>query len=311
MAEGSKGQDLRFVWVQTKGPTAVVEPPDAPEVEILIPGDARQLAFALVVSGRNESYSCPLEVPLELHAKPVLPATVVADAGDDQVALVGHRVTLNGIRSHPRRRSAYRWIKVEGPPVREIQEEAWIYSFVPAEPGTYRFVLVTAADGLISQPDEVKVVVPSDSPAELAREAEASPAVEDAARRGIRSLRCSPALAREISRAFGEVAWRMSLYESYEDMLSEISRRLDAVLPADATARADWEREFLEPLTAEIVRALKEDGLDLSRPEAAEMPLTPSQKNRLTGLFQGIARGVQTETTAGRPVRGAEPAAER
>src|SRR5262249_51056682 len=129
--------------------------------------------------------------------------------------------------------------------------------------------------------------------------------------RGIRSLRCSPALAGEISRAFGEVAWRTSLYESYEDMLSEISRRLDALLPADAAAPADWEREFLGPLTAEILPAPQAAGLDLRRPEAEATPLTPSQKDRLTGLFRGIARGVRTETTAGRPARGTEATGER
>ena len=122
-------------------------------------GGGRGTRLRPVASGRGGLDRAALEIPLELHPRPVLPAVVVADAGDDLLAIARHRVTLNGIRSSPRERSVYRWIQVEGPPVRGREDQAWICSFIPPEAGTYRFLLVTAAEGAISQPDEVVLSV--------------------------------------------------------------------------------------------------------------------------------------------------------
>ena len=92
-----------------------------------------------------------------------------ADAGDDQVGLIGREITLNGMRSEPRGQLAYRWIQTGGPTVRLKIEDSYVYSFVPTVPGHYRFALVVAANGEISEPDEVSVTVGSGGRGGIAR----------------------------------------------------------------------------------------------------------------------------------------------
>ena len=65
------------------------------------------------------------------------------------------------MRSEPRGQIAYRWVQTGGPIVRLKIEEGYVYSFVPTVPGIYRFALVVAASGEISEPDEVCVTVGS------------------------------------------------------------------------------------------------------------------------------------------------------
>ena len=219
-AEGSRGDGLHFLWLQTRGPEVHLEKTDAARVPILVPGNATELAFRLIVSGRSGMDQTSLDIPLELHARPSLPPLVVADAGDDQTGVVGHRITLNGIRSRPRERAVYRWIQVAGPAVSEPVEDAWIYSFVPTEPGMYRFVLVVAAEGLISAPDMVSVAVTAGPPAALAAQPELqrqNPIVGQARSR-IRQIDDGLRYARELATAFEDVAKRASVYSSYEEL---------------------------------------------------------------------------------------------
>ena len=108
-AASSQGEDLRYFWLQTKGPRVAIPRPDAARVQVLVPGEAAELAFTLIVAGRAGVDRKDVAVPLLLHETPNLPdAELTADAGDDQTAIVGHRVTLNGARSMPREGLAYR-----------------------------------------------------------------------------------------------------------------------------------------------------------------------------------------------------------
>jgi hypothetical protein len=302
-AEGSRGDDLHFLWLQTRGPEVHLEKTDVARVPILVPGNAIELAFRLIVSGKSGMDQTSLDIPLELHARPSLPPLVVADAGDDQTGVVGHRITLNGIRSRPRERAAYRWIQVAGPAVSEPVEEAWIYSFVPTEPGLYRFVLVVAAEGVISPPDMVSVAVTAGPPAALADQPERQQQnpIAGQAHSRIRQIDDGLQYAHELATAFEDVAKRASVYSSYEELFSEISRRIDSALPREQTDREEWDRVVFIPLTKQIVQSLKQVGLDLNRDSAQTKPLSEVQKERLSALFLGIARGFRSEDQTGAP----------
>ena len=199
---------------------------DAARVSVLVPGNATELAFRLIVSGQGGMDQTALDIPLELHSRPSLPPLVVADAGDDQVGVVGNRVTLNGIRSRPRERAAYRWIPIAGPPLKDPVEEAWIYSFVPTEPGLYRFVLVVAAEGVISPADLVNVSVTAAPPRPWlqSERAQQNPIIGQARDR-IRQVEDGSVYARELAAAFEDVAKRASVYSSYDELFSEIAPR--------------------------------------------------------------------------------------
>ncbi len=291
-AEGSTGEDLRFLWVQTRGPEVHLDRPDAARATFLVPSGATDMAFHLVVAGRSGVDRKVLDIPIELHARPTLPPIVVADAGDDQVAVVGHRVTLNGIRSTPRERAAFRWIQVAGPEAIERNDEAWICSFVPVEPGIYRFLLVVAADGIISPPDEVRVAVQSEAPAEIRPSARID-LIDRFARGRIREVEGGRAAASRLADAFDGVAERMSLYRTYEDVFSEASRRIEAAVQAGTAPRDAWDRLVFEPLSGQIVEGMLGAGLDLDRDEARTQPLSGDQKARLAALFRGIGRGLR------------------
>lgn len=302
----SRGNNLRFLWVQTRGPEVVLDRPEASEVSFIVPAEATAMTFHLVVAGRGGFDRAVLEIPVEQRSRPEMRAMVVADAGDDQVAVVGHRVTLNGIRSQPRSRLAYRWIQIEGRGVSDRTEEGCFYSFVPAEPGLHRFLLVVSSDGFISQPDEVRVsVLPQgEAPPGLRSasrergvhqkgdpdEAAAEPALRQA-RQLLSTMAGGARTGRELAVAFEGIAGRISVYTTYGEVLSEISRRIDAVLPHGSVERAEWDRVVFEPLSQRIIRSLRPVGLDLSMDQSEDKSLTDEQKDTLAVLFRGIARG--------------------
>ncbi len=185
-ATRSIGEDLRFSWLQTRGPKIDVGRPDSPRLLVTVPSDASELAFVLFASGRGGTDRTELVIPLVLHPGSGQSSALVADAGDDQTAVVEHRVTLNGLRSRQLThagdpgaqpgggRLAYRWIQVSGPAV-SLVEQSWVCIFTPHEPGHYRFLLVVAATGEISQPAAVDVWVTDQVPSELAEGAARQP----------------------------------------------------------------------------------------------------------------------------------------
>lgn len=296
-AEGTTGAELRYLWVQTQGPEVRIDRADTPKASFIVPAGAKELAFHLIVAGRGGVDRKVVRIPVESAAMP-MPPVVAADPGDDQVAVVNHRVTLNGLRSIPSDRAAFRWIQVAGPEVLEWNEEGKTCSFVPVEPGTYRFLLVVAADGAISRPAAVQVVVESEGPPGVRPSARVD-LIDRFARGCLRDIEGSRALATPLADAFDQVAERMPLYHDYAEAQSELVRRVGAILPTDAGRRDSWDRLVFEPLSDQIVEALRGTGLDLDGEGAELGKLTGEQRARLAALFRGIARGFRAGSQVG------------
>ena len=230
-----------------------------------------------------------------------------ADAGDDQIGLVGRQITLNGIRSEPRGKIGYRWLQIAGPPVAIKIVDANTYTFVPQVQGMYRFALVVAAGSEISEADTVDVMVGSTAtvvngpppaaaptgPAPVAPAvAEPSlPKVKDVARALLETMDQGPAKGAELARNFEGVADRMDLYASFADAFSEMAKRLETVIPVASPARPAWDRDLFTPLTNRLVLGLRPEGLDLARPESHAAPMTAAQKKRLASLLREMAAG--------------------
>ncbi len=105
----------------------------------------------------------PLVPPQTANAEA---AVLRADAGDDQVGFVGRQMTLNGSRSEPRGKIGYRWLQLGGPDVKLKIEDGYIFTFVPSEPGIYRFALVVGEGGRILGPGHGRRPGSSSGPAD-------------------------------------------------------------------------------------------------------------------------------------------------
>ena len=247
-------------------------------------------------------------------------AAPTADAGDDLIGLVGRKITLNGEGSSPADGLDYRWIQAEGPRVEGLAVAGPFSWFVPRAPGRYRFALVVARDNRISAPDFVEVIVGAMPPEAPGRPAAAAgpgapgvaapmlsaSAVPPAAASGVDavvaaalgSLDDAPALAGPLAETFEASALRMDLYPTYGDLHSELSRRLDAIIPPDPIRRARWNGAFFEPLTAQFVAAMLPLGLDLRSPAGRAAPLTEPQKRELQAQFDRVARRIGPDRIA-------------
>ncbi len=242
---------------------------------------------------------------------PPLPvASPKADAGDDLIGLVGRRVTLNGRASTPAGRIGFRWIQVAGPLIRMRVEEGDLLTFLPEAPGVYRFALVVAEGGVISEPDFTTVLVVAEVPQTGPAPAAASPPLtaQEAARTALASLPDGPGAATALAEAFAEIAGRIDLYGTYADILQGTSSRLQPVLPADPTRRAAWNERLFLPLTRRLIDDMLPAGLDLSRPEGQAVPLSAAQRRRLAEQFHAMARGFRSAAPSEDPDRVPQPA---
>lgn len=295
-SDGSRGENLRFRWVQTQGPPVGLETPDRPTTGLIVPQEASALGFTLVAAGAGGVETAALLIPVAQSAPPaVATLTLLADAGDDQLAVVGRRVNLSGVLSEPRGQLGYRWIQVGGPKVRLFIEAEATYSFVPHLPGVYRFALVVAAGRTISEPDEVSVSVasPSALPAGSPAKAEVEE-MPEAARRLLASVAGGGELSANLAEVFDGVADRMDLYHSAAEMFQEMSRRLDAVVPSEPGARGVWAERVFTPLTSRLVSTFLAEGLDLRKPESQALELTLSQRARMAECFREAAEGFRS-----------------
>ncbi len=219
-----------------------------------------------------------------------------ADAGDDQLGLVGRQVTLNGVRSQPKGNIGYRWLQVGGPPVRMKLEDGYIYSFLPTSAGVYRFALVVASGSRISEPNVVTVTVGSGiTPRTAADQGAAATAVaiptQELARSGLASVGGTPKVGEEIARIFEAASDRMDLYGTYTDAFSEMSRRLEDMLARDPARRNLWVERVFTPLTARVIEVLQAEGLDLRTPEGQAAAMASNQKAALAEQFRLMADG--------------------
>ena len=168
-ARGSAGEGNHYKWIQTRGPAVNLDLPDADRVSFIVPGGARELGFTLVAYGKGGMDDRSLVIPLIVHPRQNRAPTITADAGDDQIAVLGRQVTLNGIRSLPTAGLKYRWTQVDGPRLRSKYEEGSCCTFTPEEQGMYRFLLVVANTEEISEASEVKVFVSASCPGRTGR----------------------------------------------------------------------------------------------------------------------------------------------
>jgi hypothetical protein len=288
-------------------------------MSFIVPSDARELAFTLVAYGKGGIDDRSLVIPLVVQPRQAPAPKITADAGDDQIAVVGRQVTLNGIRSQPSEKLKYRWTQVDGPKLRSKYEQDSCCTFTPEQPGVYRFLLVVANHEEISQASEVKVLVSASTPAELeghvapvskaTRSTISSDPAEALARETLRGMGEESRIGDDLGAAFEGVADRMDLYTSYDEVFSEISRRIDSVLSDAGGSRTDLIQTVFTPLSAQILRNLRAEGLDLARANAARKPLSMGQKARLASTYRAIARGFKAaggrlaETTPARTAR--------
>jgi hypothetical protein len=226
------------------------------------------------------------------------------------MGIVGRRVSLNGRSSTPSGRVAFRWIQVDGPPIRTLVSGDDILMFLPEAAGVYRFALVVAADGRISEPDFATAVVfaklPENGHAERGLARPVTP--EEAAAVAANSIDDGPQAAVMLATAFEEIAGRMDLYETYADVLQGTSSRLESVLPSDAARRVVWNERLFIPLTKHLIGELRTAGLDLSQPGGLEVPLSATQRMRLVDHFQALARGFRSASSKGHRNRSLDPA---
>lgn len=298
----SVGEDLRFRWIQTQGKAVPIDDPDRSIAHFVVPANSGPLAFLLVVSGSHGSDTAQVMVPAQPSAAISQTTLPVADAGDDQIALIGRQVTLNGSRSEPRGQIGYRWVQTGGAAVRFKIEDGYVYSFVPTLPGVFRFALVVAAGSQISAADEVVVTVGAaarrigsgDAGTSAGTPAETMVPTQEVARSSLASVQGGSEAAESLAKIFEDVAGRMDLYWTYADAFSEMSRRMESVLPETPAQRQNWMERLFHPLTGRLIEIMRGEGLDLRGPDGQNSPLTAAQKATLAEHFRLIAEGFRS-----------------
>ncbi len=182
-----------------------------------------------------------------------------------------------------------------GPKVSLKIEDGHIFTFVPPANGLYQFALVVASGSRISDPDLVSVAVgvPLPPPAE-----EQSPAqhvsLKELARAALSGIDGGPSAAGDLGDAFEEVAFRMDLYSSYAELMVELTRRLEEIVPAEPLRRSAWLERVFAPLTARVIDQMRSEGLDLSRPDGQAAGMTRPQRKALAHQFRFIADGFRS-----------------
>jgi hypothetical protein len=210
--------------------------------------------------------------------------SIQADAGADQTAEVGDRVTLDGSRSRASAGGSYRWITAGGPPIRLMLEDRHTLTWIPESPGVYRFALVVAAGGEISSPDYVEITV-VESPKKTASGPDVAAVMSEA----LRTLNVTVPTADTLAEIADRIASKAELYESYNMLLQELSRSLDALIPPDAATRSSWNEQLFVPLSRLLMERLRAESLDLSRPEALGFGLSVPQRAALAAFFHEMA----------------------
>jgi hypothetical protein len=294
----STGQPSWYRWVQVQGPPVALEPDDRPRATVVIPSAAQSLAFLLVAGNAAGADLARLAVPVEAYGRPAPSAEVRADAGDDQIGQVGRQVTLNGLRSAARGRLGYRWMQVAGPKVVLRIEDGHVFTFVPPASGLYQFALVVASGSEISEPDFVNVAVGVPLPPDEPAAAPAPVSLRDLARAVLENVEGGRSAGADLAEAFEEIATRIDLYQSYSELMMELTRWLEDIVPADPLRRSAWLQRVFAPLTVHLVDRMRSEGLDLSRPDGQAAEMTRPQRKVLAQQFRIIAAGFQSADTS-------------
>ena len=305
----------RFRWAQIEGPLVDIADPSKSSIEITIPAAADRLGFLLITAHADWVRVVRVNVPLASDPTRTSwgsnpSGNVKADAGDDQIGLVGHRVTLNGSRSRPGNGSNSRWLQIAGPPIQAPDRQGFFLSFVPTAPGLHRFLLLISNNGEVSEPDEVSVLVGSppglaaggQQPPTLAVQPPASPSPTPTSEQTISAvvprIPNGTRVASDVADVMEAIAQRTKLYESFGMLQSELVRRLDVVIPTEPSQRSAWMDGVFSPLSNEVVGRLLSGGLDLRQPQGQAQPLTTAQQDQLCYQFEKFARSFRAITAS-------------
>jgi len=303
----STGSGLHYRWTQTQGLTVDLDRAGSSEASFIVPEGEAPLGFSLVVGNKLGLSSASLTIPMAST-----PATgrgtrrdlaLRAITDGDRSGRVGRPVMLDGSKSEPKGRVAYRWIQANGPPVTKKLVDGGVYTFFPPQPGTYQFALVVAGSDQISEPSYHTVEIgpaesgPTESlpssavPVSMRTPTPAPDPTSEMARRALQAIPDGPDRAEELARVFEDVSTRMDVYESYQDAHSEMARRLDQLIPKEEPSRSEWIARVFNPLTLRMIEAVKVEGLDLARPSAQKSRLKPGARKILADHFHAMADG--------------------
>jgi hypothetical protein len=294
-----------FRWKQVEGPAVAIDEPNSAKIKFVVPIDAKRLAFVATVADERGSREVRVAVPVSTpppvppappigdEGPPAVGTEPVADAGDDQIGLVGRRITLNGARSRPQNRVGFRWMHLSGPAIAEPRQEGPYFTFVPTAPGVYRFALLVAFESKVSMPSLVTVEVGQrpGSPGQTT-----APAPADAvspmtrwARGAVATIPGGEETATQVGDVFEAIAGRASLYTSFSQLQSELTRRLDVIVPLDPSARNQWSSQVFVPLSQMTASELLAAGIDLRVPSSSDRPLEPAQRERIGAFYRSLA----------------------
>ena len=81
---------------------------------------------------------------------------------------------------------------------------------------------------------------------------------------------------------------------------SELARRLDVVLPAEAATRAAWAEGVFSPLEAFTTGQLLAAGLDVRQAQGLTKPLTIAEKEKIRDHFERLARAFRARNSTAR-----------
>jgi hypothetical protein len=298
-----------YHWVQIEGPPVTIEDETKPRITVTVPPDAQALGFLMTMNDARGQRTARISIPIRSAENPASPSVLRADAGDDQIGLVGRRITLNGSGGSSVAGIAYRWFQMAGPRVDHGLQEASYYSFTPTAPGIYRFGLVVATarpdspNGLaISDVDEVVVSV-GNPPSGLAGNPSGGAAsvtwtaALDQWLQGSGGVSARATLQRA-AEVLDTISWRTSLYTNFAELSSEMMRRFDAVIPKDPIERQSWTMAVFAPLTQHVASEMLGAGLDLRMPQGQYQGLTPAQQERLRQLFATYAAEFRSRAQA-------------
>jgi len=151
-----EGSALTYAWRQLEGPAVALADDGTAQPSLVAPRATTTLRFALEVSD-GQAVSAPDEVTVSVQNR-----APTASAGADQVALLGHVVTLEAPDSHDPDGDplAVTWFQRSGPPVVLAAQPGGSATFVaPATPSLLEFGLVVSDGEAISPEDGLRVQV--------------------------------------------------------------------------------------------------------------------------------------------------------
>lgn len=305
--DGPVPPETTFRWRQVEGPSVAIDDPSAPKIRFTVPLEAKGLAFVATVAdgkgSREVRVAVPVSPPPPVPPAPAIPdegtpavgTGPVADPGDDQIGLAGRRITLNGSRSRPAGRVGFRWMHLSGPAIADVRQEGPYYSFVPSAPGLYRFALLVGFESKVSMPSVVTVEVghrpgtPAGPNPGAAQGSEAMTPLTRWARGAVAAIPGGDETAGQVGDVFEAIAGRAALYTSFSQLQSELTRRLDVVVPIDPATRNLWSSQVFLPLSQITAAELNAAGIDLRLPTAADRPLEGPQKERIGAFYRSLA----------------------